>query len=472
MKAFAAPAGVTLVALALVFATPARAEPAPPTSAPAAAAPTPARPSPARDPHVSTPKRAPPSFGRPSPATTPGEVALWIPRVLLSPLYFVSEYVIRWPLSVAIPAAERADLPRKLYDFFTFGPSHNAGIVPVGLVEFDFNPSVGLYGFWNDAAAKGNDWRIHAEAWPDDWYAVKLSESMKLDDERTAQLHVSWVHRPDRVFYGLGPDTLQSNQSRYTEGTLDAGGSVAWRWYRASSLELALGLRSAELGPGHFNGEPSLEQEAGAGAFAIPYGFDRGYTAEYNRGAIVLDTRRPWPAPGSGVRFAADAEEGNDVRRSPGSAWIRYQGAANGFLDLDQHGRVVGVSVMTAFADPLGSAPVPFVELASLGGDGPMRGYFAHRLLDRSAAAASLHYVWPVGPWLGGTIQAAVGNVFGPHLDGFRTDRLRFSSSIGLSTIGVGDYPVEAIFGLGSETFEHGGQIDSFRFTLSVNHGF
>jgi hypothetical protein len=142
------------------------------------------------------------------------------------------------------------------------------------------------------------------------------------------------------------------------------------------------------------------------------------------------------------------------------------------YIDLNQHARVLGLAVMTVFVDPLGPNPIPFPELATLGGDGPMRGYFQGRLLDRSAAAAAAHYVWPIGPWLGGSIEAAVGNVFDAHLGGFRPGRLRFSGSIALSTLGAGDYPLELLAGFGSETFEHGGQVDSFRFSLSANHGF
>jgi hypothetical protein len=141
-------------------------------------------------------------------------------------------------------------------------------------------------------------------------------------------------------------------------------------------------------------------------------------------------------------------------------------------VDLNQHQRVLGVSAVTEFADPLGAGPVPFTELATLGGDGPMRGYYPGRLVDRSLAAMAAHYTWPIGPWIGGTLEAAVGNVFDEHLQGFRPQRLRFSGDVGVSTVLGGDYPLEALFGVGSETFEQGGTIDSVRVTLSVNHGF
>ncbi len=432
-----------------------------------------AAPSPDEAPDSSTPKRPVPDYdGRgPEPATA-GDVALWVPRVILSPLYLVSEYVIRWPLSVVIPAAEQADFPRRVYDFFTFGPDHKAGLVPVGYYEFGFKPSVGVYAFWNDAGFQGDDWHVHVEAWPTDWLAGSLTDRIQIDRQRAVQFRVEGIRRPDHVYYGMSPGSLQSSQSRYGEDWFAGGATYEWRFWRASRLQTGIGIRAASVYDGSYGGDPSLTQEAATGAFAVPYGFGESYTTEYNRAALVLDTRRPWPAPGSGLRAELLAEQDSEFGRSPASGWIRYGASAGAFLDLNQRGRVVSLSIVTLFTDPLGDRPIPFTELASLGGDAPMRGYFPGRLVDRSAAAAVAHYTWPIGPWLGGTIEAAVGNVFDARLEGFRPALLRFSGDIGIATFGAGDYPIEAVVGLGSETFEHGGQIDSYRASISVNHGF
>ena len=480
---------VLLSALAFAPAV-AQADPVPP---PAESAPSRTGRSSGTPPEVVSSKRTLPNYdGRDPPTATVGEIALWVPRILFSPLYFVGEYVLRWPLSVAIPAAERAELPRKIYDFFVFGKDHKAGILPVAFAEFGFIPSVGVYAFWNDAFAKDNDWSVHAEVWPTDWYAVSMAERMRIDYTRTVAVHASLVHRPDRVFYGIGPETLQSSQSRFTEGLFDVGALIDWRFWRASRLEVGGGMRVSSLGPGHYGSDPSVEQEAATGAFPIPYGFDRGYTAEYNKILLAIDTRQalppdngvstppthpthaplPTPITGSGVRLEVHAEEANDVRRTPESAWIKYGASATAFVDLTGHHRVLSLTATTLFADPLGSQPIPFTELVALGGDGPMRGYYLRRLVDRSAAVATLQYVWPIGPWLGGDLQAAFGNVFGDHLEAFKPGLLRFSGAAGVSLLQGGDYPVEAIFGIGSETFDHGGQVDAFRFVVSVNHGF
>jgi hypothetical protein len=436
----------------------------------AAGADTPAASSP---PSQVSPKRPLPDYdGRGAEPTDAGDVALWIPRVVLSPLYLVSEYVIRWPLSIAIPAAEHAEVPRKLYDFFTFGPEHKAGFAPVGMVDFGFNPSIGVYAFWNDAGFAGDNWHTHVEVWPDDWLAGSVTDHVQIDPRQAAQLRIEGIRRPDHVFYGIGPDTRQSAQSRYGEDVVDGNATYEWRFWRASRIRAGAGIRAARLYDGHYGTDPSLVEETRTGAFAPPPGFGAAYTMEVNRVLLALDTREPWPASGSGLRAELEAEQDGEIGPSHPSAWVRTGASAGAYLDLNQRGRVFGVSLATLFVDPIGGGPIPFTELASLGGDGSMRGYYPGRLVDRSAAVAAAHYLWPIGPWLAGTIEAAVGNVFDEHLQGFRPGRLRFSGDIGLSSQGNGDYPLELTFGMGTETFERGGQVDSFRATLSVNHGF
>jgi hypothetical protein len=110
---------------------------------------------------------------------------------------------------------------------------------------------------------------------------------------------------------------------------------------------------------------------------------------------------------------------------------------------------------------------VPFTELVSLGGEKWMHGYFPGRLMDRSAAVADLSYSWPVAPSLEATIHAEVGNVFGEHLDGFKPGLLRFSGAFGFTSTAANP-PFEALVGFGTETFDHGGQVDSIRLTVGV----
>jgi len=419
-------------------------------------------------------KRPLPDYGGRGPEpTTAGDVALWVPRILLSPLYLTSEYLIRRPLGALVAGAERAHLPSILYDFFAFGPEHKAGFAPIAFVDFGFNPDFGVYLFWDDAGFEGNDLRLHAAAWSADWLAGSFTERIRLHHDDQLTLKFTAMRRPDYVFYGIGPNTLESNQSRYGEDLINGRARVEFSLWRSSRLTAGVGFRSVNLYHGRFDGDPSVEQAVAAGVFpSAPYGLDRGYTGEYNDLRLALDTRRPDVSPGTGVRVEFDAEEGSDIRRSPGSGWLRYGVSAGGFLDLNDHGRVVSLTASALFADPIVGAAIPFTELISLGGEAPMRGFYPGRLVDRSAAVASLNYRWPIAPWLDGAIRTAVGNVFGVHLEDFQPRLLRFSGALGIETVGSPDGSFEALVGFGTETFDHGTQVDSIRVTLGTNRGF
>jgi hypothetical protein len=109
-----------------------------------------------------------------------------------------------------------------------------------------------------------------------------------------------------------------------------------------------------------------------------------------------------------------------------------------------------------------------------------MHGFYPGRLRDRSAAVFELKYVWPIGPWLNGTLQGALGNVFGEHLEDFDTKLLRFSAGFGLSlakqvtssTTSSDGPPVELLIGFGTDTIERGASPTAFRVSFGVPHLF
>jgi hypothetical protein len=415
-------------------------------------------------------KREVPDYdGREEP-TTAGDVLIWVPRILLSPLYLVSEYVIRRPLGWLLTSAERAQVPALLYDLFVFGPDHKAGLVPTFFFEFGFKPSVGLYFFWNDAFVDGNDLMARAAFWGRDWLSASISDRMHLNQATSFAVHASGLRRPDYVYFGEGPRSLQSDLSRYGAITLEAGADLEVAWGRASSVHTEIGVRKREFRNGGYSGDPTLSQRIYEGAFEAPDAYATGYTVLYNRIVLALDSRAPAPAPGSGVRLELRVEQGSEVDREP-NAYLRYTAALGGFYDLTDHGRVLSLWVGVSFADPL-QGEVPFTELVSLGGAEAMRGFVEGRLIGRSATALSLRYHWPVWVKLDGSIQLSVGNVFGEHLQDFDLELLRFSGAIGVESVGSRDSSVELLFGMGSETFAQGGQITSFRLVFGTHYGF
>jgi len=417
-------------------------------------------------------KRAVPDYdGRGKAPTTPAQKALWVPRVLLSPLYLVSEYVIRRPLGVAITAAEKAELPSALYDFFAFGPDHKAGIVPLAFVEFGFAPSVGLYAFWDDVGFRGHDLRLHGATWGEHWLSGAATERFRLPNALELTLTATATHRPDFAFYGIGPDTRESDLMRYGADTIDARFESRFAFAGSSLFESSVGYRGASFGHSYYEHERSLDDAIAEGALPAPPGFREGYRAAFTRARLALDSRGKSRSE-TGLRAELTAEQGADGKNAPASGWLRYGGTAGGFWDLGDSGRVLSLSISALLADPLGARAVPFTELVQLGGPGLMPGFRLGRLQDRSAAVATLRYAWPIWLWLNGSLQVATGNVFGARFEGFRTERGRLSAAVGIESQGSRDSIFQALLGFGTETFESGATVDSLRIVVGARSGF
>jgi len=423
--------------------------------------------------HAEQPKRELPDYdGRPEISST-GDTLLVVPRVLLSPLYLVSEYVVRRPLGFLVSAAERSNLPKALYDFFVFGPDHSAGVLPIAFVDFGFYPSLGLFFFNNDAFVKGHDLLIRGSTWGEHWLAGSWTDIFHLDPLTDLTFVASAVRRPDYRFYGVGSDTIEADRSRYGASRLEAGLLLELKLGGLSRFESGAGVRRVHFHRGAFDDDPTLERNVGRKRYTEPDGYALGYTLLYNHAALALDTRHARPAPGSGVRMELRAEQLSQLEPRAVSGFLRYGATAGGFLDLGSHGRVVSLSVALSFVDPLTpGAPVPFTELAAIGGGELMRGFTPGRLLGRSAAVATLRYRWPIWVWLDGSIQIATGNVFDAHLSNFDLALLRLSGAIGIESVSSPDSSLELLIGAGTETFRHGTQVTSLRVILGSNHGF
>ena len=318
-------------------------------------------------------------------------------------------------------------------------------------------PSFGAFAFWDDFLVKKNHMTLHYEFWPSDFIAGKFKDRYQIDDTKEVFVSVGGLTRPDLVFYGIGPNSLDEHRSRYQLAGFDVRVGADARPWRSSRVELDGGVKKADISDGHWQSDPSLTAEAATGAFAVPFGFNRGYIAPYLRAYAALDPHPRDLATGSGARVAVDLESGADAQHGF-SGWMRYGATLKGYVDLNDRGRILSLTVGALFCDPMGPDPVPFTELVSLGGDKWMHGYFEGRLVGRSALVASLEYEWPIGPSFNAVLEGAIGNVFGAHLEDFDVGLLRLSWSLGL---GFGkDPPVRIVIGFGTETFTHGTQVE------------
>ena len=446
-----------------------------------------------------SPGRLPPGKRRPMPDydgvppdPDPADNLLWFPRVALFPVYLVSEYLVRQPLGWLSTTAEEQNWPALVSDFFTFGPEKNVGIIPTGLIDFGFRPSVGLYFFWNDAGAEGNDVRLRGATWGADWLTFSAKDRLSLGEDQNVSLVGAFLKRPDQIYHGEGPRTYQET-ARYSEQSYGVRIDYDASLWRSSSLSTRVGMahNEFEMAEACCSGV-TVAQAVADGRFAMPVPGDAPYASVYYGATVELDTRprrhlqdpqegSDFASPaGSGFRLNLRGDHGRALRRVASSTgddillhWVNYGATMGGFLDLNQKQRVVGVSVIADFADPItADAEIPFPNLITLGGDRPLRGFLSGRLRGRSSIASRLDYTWPVWVWLDGAVHYEIGNVFGEHLDSFDWELLRQSFGVGVRSNQDYDHVFELLVAAGTETFGDGSSVESLRFVMGATSGF
>ena len=418
-----------------------------------------------------TSQRKPPDYrGQQPPPPTTGEVLIWGPRVILFPAYLVTEYVIRAPVGGLATVAEKDEWGTSLFNFFAFGPEHKGGIFPVFSFNAGFRPSVGAHFFWEDTFVTGNKVTADAAYGGSDWIRVGLGDRYQFSKNSSLAVEAHWQRRPDLLFYGIGSEVTDDFRSRYATDVVE--GSVTYSHVVRRVLRLDVGTRLYRTVFRDYTccGDPTIQQRVDAGTFAAPPGLGENTTAAEVSVEAVLDTRRP-VGNRSGVRAGVRAAPAVDVTRGFDRSWIHYAGGIEGSWDVTGTGRVLSLGVLASFSDPMGSEPVPFNELVTVGGAEPFTGFKNGRLRDRSAIGAELSWRWPVFAYLDGVAAVGFGNVFDHHLSNFRWDLLRLNAELGLRTAAaLGASNFQLMFGIGSEPFSQGLRITSFTAAFGVTY--
>lgn len=414
----------------------------------------------------SDPREVPDYDGRGDDPTTPGEVALWAPRILFAPLYLVAEYGLRQPSG----AATR-----------TFGPADNApGVrsrrsarfLPTFYGDWQMRPRIGLYVDWEQLFVERHALQIHADFWGKESVGATLVDRVMLVPDRVAiALTASAEKRDDFVFAGLGPRSDDEDLARYQARRGES--RLALEWTPSARIQLVgwTGARIAHFDPGDSCcGEPTVMERVGNRELEVPPGFEEGYGAWIAGGRAAVDTRRNDTRSGTGVRLVARAEHALDLDTDADSRWVRWGASASGIVDLTGTRRELSLSLDAAFADPLGTEPVPFTEQATLGGDSALPAFLPGRLVDRSAAAATLAYTWPIWIWLDAQLHVAAGNVAGPALRDFEPAGARLSLGVALLDRYPDGYLFRTLVALGTEPLDEGATPTTVRVLFEVGH--
>jgi hypothetical protein len=415
--------------------------------------------------------------GQPPPAPPPARVLVWAPRTLLLPAHLVAEYALRRPLVGLVAFGEKHHVWAHLYHLATWDDGR-AGVYPFINLDLGVKSTAGLAVFANELFSPRNDFRAAAALGGDGVIDLGVRDHLDLWPSPGGGLFLraGFLRRPDGVYFGPGGLSRQSDRTyfAYDQRTADVG--TDGRLGGMSTVALYAGVRTLAFDADTRSADriSIAERYGGPGQPSLPPGFG-GYTLLRAGTALVLDSRsRDFDNPSStGLRLEAKAEYAREPGAA-GSGFATWGTALAGFWGVSDAGHVLALELVAHFAEPIGGTVIPFTELPALGGRELMRGFMANRLRDRSAAAATLQYQYPVWSFLDGEIFAGAGNTFPDHLRGLRPTHLYLSYGASLRTTFSREASFALTFALGSRRLDDPEfqAADSVRFLIGVNHGF
>jgi hypothetical protein len=435
------------------------------------------------------PPSAPPGEKRPLPdysgraptPGTPGESFVWGPRVLLFPAYLVTEYGLRRPLVAAGNFAERHYLWQRVYHLLTWDDGRSA-VYPIFDLQVALKSTAGAALVAHDLGAPGHDLHASAAFANQGVLNLRARDRVSLWPRRQGGVyaHVTWVRRPDGMYFGGSAVSRESDLRYYAYDDRAAEVGLDGRLGGMNRLSLELGLRDIHFGTDTRSGErPSVGARfGGLGQMPLPPGFG-GYTLLRPRVRLVLDSRDPdFERPtGTGVRLEADGQYGRAIGAiadADGFSFLGWGAALAGFWDVSGVNHVLALEVVARFIEPISGADLPFTELASLGGPEQLRGFYAGRFRDRSAVAATLQYRYPIWAYVDGELFAGVGNAYPGHLRGLAAETLYLSYGGGLRSTFSREVSIVATVAAGTRRFDDPAftALDATHLLLAAVHGF
>ena len=149
---------------------------------------------------------------------------LLVPKVVLSPIWLVTEYGLRKPLWHLASAVENRRLIAKTIDFFTWNEGRT-GFFPIFHIEKGLSNTVGFYAFADAPIFSGHDIRVKADTdFENSNMFVFLNRFQLANEDVKLAARFSFEERNDFVYFGTGAGTQQSDETRRYE------------WKRAAAL--------------------------------------------------------------------------------------------------------------------------------------------------------------------------------------------------------------------------------------------
>ncbi len=390
---------------------------------------------------------------------TADEALSWIPRVVFFPFYLVSEFVLRRPVVALADFIDRHHIVPILNDIFN--PTPDIYWSPTLLLDLGNFVAVGVEGRWRNFLVRGHEISGSAETGGLDGWRLRLRDAWHVGPA-TLGARGTYYTRQDRTFYGLGPDSKESDLTYYSETYAEALAFTSIDYRNNFHAELSGGFRDEITGSGYqpsINGRfypdviPGLNQELGLVVGMLDLRADSRLVADQSGGFRVLAN-------------ATLAHDVHDAERT----FVRGTIDAEGAIEVSKPDRLLTLRGYLVDSAPLGKEPVPFTELAMLGWANHF-GFRWGRFRDESAVMAEVRYRYPIAYFIDAQWIASVGNVFSRTFEDFAPQKLTTSLGFGLRTRRTGRTPLELVIALGTTRFDEPFAIQSVRVYLSTTEG-
>lgn len=412
-------------------------------------------------------RRPTPNYdGREPEPTSVGGVLIWIPRLVLWPVHRVLDVGVRQLPVRLVSLAEQYHLYPWLRWLFIWRDGQ-VGLLPTFMYEFGLRPSVGLYYFHNNLLWRRNHLTMHGGYWGSDWAGLYLKDQWLPPGDRTRlALAARLLRRPDQPYFGTGPQTYEVDESYYQRNSLGVWAEFTRDFGGLNRARLSAGYHRSTFTDGD---SPAISTKFDPAS--IP-GFG-GYSLTGAALQVRLDTRQARVlAPETGLRLELNATYAIDPG-TPQRHFLRWSGEAAGTLDLTGRRHSLELKVFTGFVEKLGSEPVPFTELESLGGYDRLRGYMRGRFRGDSAIEITADYRYPIWAYVDAELFTSLGNVYAGHLDDIAPQRMFLCWGLALRSAITRDIYFDLLFGFGTNRLDSGSiEVNSFNVAFGVHPAF
>jgi len=401
------------------------------------------------------------------------DIALFPFRVALYPAYLVTDYGIRRPIGALVTAAEKGKWYNHYVDFFSFFPyEHELGVFPNFFYEFGFRPTIGVHAYLRNFPNKKHLPELWVTTGGSDWTAFRFQDTytIKRNDSKLI-FNASKIDRPDLIFYGVGADTVKEAASRYSLGSNEVILTYEKLFFGESCVFLKAIYFNRELKDGKCCSDINISEAASKGLYSIPNGFNSKYKVFAPRIELELGQRLTRPEEWYGGRIMAFGQYNKRIDRSDGN-WTHYGGSLVGFKRIDNRHRIFTLSLSASFVEKKGEIDIPFHELPANDGRDSFLGFKRRRIIGDSIISSSFEYKWPIWAYSDGILHYSVGNSFGSNLNGFDFGRLKQSIAFGLRQTASSGPQFNFLIGLGSNTFDQGGDFKEGRFVIGGGRAF